>query len=217
MNTKNNKFIYFILIILIMFVFIILSEVIIVKKYLNRDKSYETSLFNNRRINDTYDTTNLTYVEKNLDSRIDYNMVCEDICNIKVTDYYFIVNKRNDIYTMSIVHKDKLITTKELGNDISNLYIDKYIGNIYFYNTITTDSFTYDYLLMINEENITDEFISLEANEMEITDNGIIYYYDSCSKHDSGNAYKVKAIRKPFSKLANELNKESKSYPWCSN
>ena len=214
MNTKNNKFIYFILIILIMFVFIILAEVIIVKKYLNRDKSYETSLFNNKRI---HDTSNLTYVEKNLDSRIDYNMVCEDICNIKVTDYYFIVNKRNDIYTISIVYKNKLIITKEIGNNINNLYIDKYLDNIYIYNAVTTDSFTYDYLLMINPDNEIDEFTSLEANEMEITDNGIIYYYDSCNKHDSGNAYKVKAIRKPFDKKAEELNKESKSYAWCSN
>ena len=213
---EDNKFIYFILIIFILFVFIIIAEVIIVKKYINRDKSYETSLFNSKQINKDYDVSKIEYTEVELGNDIVIRDICDDICNIKVNGYYFLFNKRNNIYTLSVIYDNKVLVDKDLGSTLDGAFINTYENNIYLYNVINTDTFLYDYLLIFNGNKV-DEFVSLEANEMEITEEGIIYYYDSCYKHDGGNAYKVKAIRRPFTNQGRELDKVNKNYSWCAN
>ena len=214
---EDSKLIYVILIVFIMFVFIILAEIIIFKKYINRDTSYVNSLFNSHINDNYYDTSNIQYTEVSLQDKISITSTCDGVCNIKVGTYYFLLSNENNKYKLNIVNDNKLITTKDLGDNIDHAYISSYEGNLYLYNIITNDTFKYDYMIIIDSNNRTDEFISLESNELEINDQGIIYYYDVCNNHDFYNAYKIKAIRKPFSSHAEELDRVDKNYPWCSN
>ena len=216
-KVNDNKLIYVILIVLIMFVFIILAEIIIFKKYINRDTSYVQSLFNSNINDNYYDTSNLQYTEVSLQGKISVEDTCDGTCNIKVGSYYFLLSNEDNNYKLKIVTNNKLVTTKDMGNSITHAYISSYEGNLYFYNIIENDSFKYDYMIIVDSNNRTDEFISLESNELEITDKGIIYYYDTCSKDTPNNAYKVKAIRKPFSSNPNEISRAEKNYSWCSN
>jgi hypothetical protein len=47
---------------------------------------------------------------------------------------------------------------------------------------------------------------------MSFTGEGIIYYYDIC---ESGKAYKIKAIRKPFEENAKFIEKTDADFEWC--
>jgi hypothetical protein len=88
------------------------------------------------------------------------------------------------------------------------------MGYITLYNTISTDelSYDYDYALVVDSNLSKDEFSSLYSREMSFTGEGIIYYYDVC---ESGKAYKIKAIRKPFEENAKCIEKIDADFEWC--
>ena len=218
---EENKLIYFILIVFIMFVFIIIAEVIIVNKYINRDKQYELNLFSSKMNNTYYNTDDLEDVkEVELTTEKKYVVdVCgtTDPCNIKINNYYIVLSSEDGRFYIDVAKNNELMFTRKIGTKLENTAVFSYDGNVAFYNVITSDSFVYDYLLLIGT-NATDEFISLESNEIELTEDGVIYYVDECNKPDApSNANKVKLIRKPFSGRVKEIDRISKNYPWCSN
>ena len=216
---EDNKLIYAILIIFIMFVFIIIAEVILVKKYINRDKSYEQNLFSSKTNDLYYNTSDLA----NLNSLPNPNKkyirdICIDKCNMYINGYYYILDFKEEKYVLNIVKDNKLIFTKSLGKKIDNAYVTMYDNNIVFYGILSSDSFVYDYAVLVNEKGNIDEFSSLESNEMEFTNDGIIYYSYTCNKNNNeSNAYKIKYLRKPFSKNPKEQEKYNKDYTWCIN
>lgn len=216
---QDSKLINAILIIFVMFVFIIIAEVIIVNKYLNRDKSYQKSLFSTKTNDLYYNTDDLTDVKRLPNpNKVYINDICTGDCNMYINGYYLILRSNNEKLEFKIVKDNKLLFTKVLGNKLENPYVDMYNGYITFYTIVNTDSFVYDYVVMVNDKKYIDEFTSLESNEIEFTDDGIIYYTYSCNKNnDEYNSYKVKKIRKPFSKNSKDLDKTAKNYSWCIN
>ena len=146
---------------------------------------------------------------------------CHESCNLKINfggiDYYYFVNKNysTGYYFLTIVKDDKAIVyNRDIGNSIVNLQLIHYMGYITLYNTIVMDDlpYDYDYALVVDSNLNKDEFSSLYSREMSFTNEGIIYYYDVC---ESGKAYKIKAIRKPFDENAKFLEKIDAEFEWC--
>lgn len=218
LQESHNKFICFILIILVMFIFIMIVEVIFVNQYIKRTEKYVDNTTNNTNI---YDTSTLTYTNLTInDNNTSISDICSNGCNLKINydnkDYFYLIDYNDSIYKLTIVLNNNIIVkNKNIGNNINNAYMRTYSKDILFYNLFVNSSFSYDYVNVVKDSSI-DEFISLEANEMEFLDDGIIYYYDICEDTINGdNAYKVKAIRLPFSTKARELSRSENNYSWC--
>ncbi len=215
---SHNRFICFILIILVMFIFIMIFEVIFVSQYIKRTDKYIDTTTTNTNI---YDTSTLTYTNISINnSNTNISDICNNGCNLKINynnkDYFYLINYNDSIYKLTIVLNNNIILkNKNIGSNIDNAYLKIYSKDILFYNIFVNNSFNYDYVNVVRDSNI-DEFTSLEADEMQFLDDGIIYYYDICEDTINGyNAYKVKTIRLPFSNNARELSRSENNYSWC--
>lgn len=148
--------------------------------------------------------------------------ICAKGCNIKINmynmDYYYLIKFVDNTYYLDIVKDQKLyLKNKNLGHSLESAYFTNYMNYILFYNVIEDGTYLYDYANTIDNRPFVDEFSSLENGEMKFTDEGIIYYYDSCYREEGEetNAKKIKAIRKPFSSNTKSLDTEYKNYAWC--
>lgn len=191
-------------------------------KEFNRNRNYFDVVkeVDNHLEVDTSKFGNLIDIEVNENSTRLYD-ICHESCNLRINfggiDYYYFVNKNysNSYYYLTIVKDNKaIIYNRDLGNSIVNLQLIHYMGYITLYNTISTDelSYDYDYALVVDSNLNKDEFSSLYSREMSFTNEGITYYYDIC---ESGKAYKIKAIRKPFEENAKFIEKIDADYEWC--
>lgn len=214
---KDNNFIYLVLSIFIIVVFIIIAEVLLVSKVLKKSSEEYNSLFSSNTNDKFYDVSKENPIESNLEGKLYINTICENECSVKVQNYYFIFKLEGNMFKLFITDGNRLITTKEMGSSINDVYLTYYDKDILVYNKYINDSFVYDYAVLLSPNDLVDEFVSLEQNEMEFNVDGIVYYYDECNKGKTPNAYKVKALRKPFDKVAKELSKIEKNYSWCSN
>ena len=214
-SSKENNLIYIILIVFVAFVFIIISEIFIVDKIIKakRDSKNESSFM--YKTNDKYyDTSNIEPIDINLDDKFTIGTSCENNCNYKYQNYYFIFNKDSN-YILTIVDGNRLVKELSIGTTLENVSIFKYKDYIAVSNIKTVNSFNSDYVLLINSKNQIDEYTSLESNEIEYTEDGIMYYYSECFDGETNNAYRIKVLRKPFETNKKEIFKEEKSYPWC--
>lgn len=223
---KLSNMAAFTIVIIIMFMTIIGIEVITVtyenknnEKLLNRNRMTT----NVTTVPKKYDTSNLNFKSislENTDTKL--SSICEKGCNLDITmygfNYKYIIkhNNRTSNYTLDIVKEEKaILEDKNLGQDISDLSIVNYSNYMVLKNIIIKDEYKYDYALFLDNRDLYDEFSSLNANEMEFTENGIIYYYDVCGVSENGNARKVKAIRVPYSKAPAVISSETTNYSWC--
>ena len=170
-----------------------------------------------------YDVSSLSYLAITLsENNTDLTNTCSSGCVLKIKeynkDYYYIINYTNKVYYLLVVSNNKIIVNnKSLGESLDTLYMRMYKNYITLYNINTVGSFTYDYVIFLNENNISDEISSLEAHELSFEDYGVIYYYDECSSNDKTNANKVKAYRLPYSTDVEIISLERKTYSWCIN
>jgi hypothetical protein len=213
-KSENNNLIYLILIVFIAFVFIIIGEIFFVK---NVKKGKDNKSNFTYKTNDKYyDTSKLDVIDIDLKDTYHIGSTCNsNKCTYKYSNYYFIYTKDNNTYDLTIVDGNRLLKELNIGESINSTYIFKYQDNIAISNIKINDSFKTDYVVLINEDNKIDVYESLEANEIEYEEDGIIYYYSKCVKDKDYNAYKVKAKRKPFTNNIKELNVEEKNYQWC--
>lgn len=225
-TNKLSNMASFTIVIIVMFMTIIGIEIITVtyenknmEKLLSRDRVTTRVTSAPKK----YDTSNLDFTGVSLENT-DTNLsrMCESGCNLNIQmygfNYKFIIkhNNRTNDYTLDIVKSEKaILEDKNLGTDISNLSVVNYSNYIVLKNIITKGEFKYDYALFLDNRDLYDEFSSLNANEMEFTENGIIYYYDVCGTSENGNARKIKAIRVPYSKTPAVISSETTSYAWC--
>ncbi len=163
-----------------------------------------------------YDTSHLTFTSLTLNADVSINSLCQEGCNLSILldkkTYQFILNKNVSTgeYFLDLVSNNKAIfEDKNLGKDISSFIISKYQTMFIIKGIINDNYYLYDNVLII-DANRHDEIASLEANELEVTDDGIIYYYDDCSTKS-----KVKVIRKPFSSEITYLSSEPRVFTWC--
>lgn len=216
-TSENNNMIYIILIVFISFVFIIISEVFLINNIANRKTDVESTF--KYKTNDKYfDTSNLNTIDIDIQDKYTIGDTCTDECYYKYQNYYFLYKKVNNNYQLTIVDGNRLLKEVVIGDSIEESSISKYQDNILVYNIKTNSSFRNDYLIIINDKNQIDEYTSLEANEIDYNEDGVIYYYSRCNKdNQENNAYRIKAIREPFTANTKELSKEEKSYSWCAN
>lgn len=225
-NNKLSNMASFTIVIMVMFMTIIGIEVITVSY---ENKNNERILSRGRITTEVttpprkYNTSNLRFTNISLDNN-DTNLsdICLSGCNLDILMYGFhykyIIkhNTRTLDYTLDIVKEEKaILEDKNLGQDISRLSITNYANYIVLKNIVNKSEYNYDYALFLDNRDLYDEFSSLNANEMEFTENGIIYYYDQCGVNEAGNAKKVKAIRVPYSKNPAVISSEVTNFPWC--
>lgn len=228
-NKKENKRLSnvaaFIIVIMIMFMSIVCVELITViySEKINNDLT--NTLNNNTNSEEDekkYDTSALNYTEIELsDLKYGIGDACLNDCNFKVNmygeEYFYIIKKGiTEEYNLTIVKNNKiLLENKTIGNNLEKAYFINYMNYILFYNMIEDGTYIYDDVLIVDNRGYVDEFASLNNYELELTENGIIYYYDTCYQEGNTNAKKIKAIRIPYSKNPTEIGSELTNFDWC--
>lgn len=226
---KNKKSIHrvstsvaFSIVILALFTTILGIEVITISYSANQ----ESDLINNSssfllqtpKNGKYYDTSNLTFTSIVLTTN-DTNIgnLCDNGCNISTmynnNTYKFIIKKNTTTneHTLDVVRDDKaLFEDKELGSDINDLTLVQYKDLLVIKGTISENGYHYDNAIFINNQSY-DEISSLDAYEIEFTDDGVIYYYDECGEVSK----KIKALRMPFSEDVIKKSEEFKELLWC--
>lgn len=226
-NKKLSNMATFIIVIMIMFMSIVCVELITViySEKINTDLTNST-LNNNANSQEKnekkYDTSALNYIKIELsDLKYGISDSCLNECNFKVMmygeEYFYVIKKGiSEEYNLIVVKNNNvLLENKNLGKSLEKSYFISYMNYILFYNMIEDSTYIYDDVLIVDNRGYVDEFASLNNNEMEITENGIIYYYDVCSKEGNTNAKKIKAIRIPYSKNPTEIGSELTNFAWC--
>lgn len=224
-NKRNTEYNVLIFIILILSVSIsIICIQIIYRDQLNK---YDLSLIeknSKKHMNKKtiYDTSKLKFINVSLMETIsELKNTCVNSCNLDIKDYYrdykLIIEKKDDgIYNLDVVSNNKaVIRNKNLGFNVEHLYIMLYFGNLVLFNQIENETYVYDYALMLDADGKIDEISSVEANEMQFTRDGIIYYYEECKNKNSKDATKIKAIRYPYKEIAEFIDSQDKEYDWC--
>ena len=133
---------------------------------------------------------------------------------------YFAITKGNDGYILNIYsEKDRILSSRKIGNEnnIKGTYLMVYNNNVVLFSLVEDGEYVYDAAFFVNESFNTDIFTSIEKDELQFTDNGVIYYYDTCmeSEDNSTNGQRIKAVRMPFSKAPSILNVENDNFTWC--
>jgi hypothetical protein len=133
---------------------------------------------------------------------------------------YYVIAKGNDGYVLNIYNdKDRLLSSRAIGSQdgLGSTYFIIYNNNVSIFSVINDGEYEYDASYIVNSSGNTDVFTSLGKDELQFTDNGIIYFYDTCIKsEDEGtNGQRIKAVRMPFSKAPSILNVENDNFTWC--
>ena len=224
-NNETKRLSLIIIIVLLIAVLIIGSEIFIIN---HSSKKEEESLIKTAHKEEVttkrtgkYDTSNLVFTSIDIDeNEVNLSSFCQNGCNLnlKNTNIKFIIKKNNETgeYHLDLVEgENSLFENKNLGNNIEDTIVLKY-GDYKTLNTkIKTVDYYYDYAIFINNNSEYDEIASLNANEMEFLENGIVYYYDVCNSNKAGTGKKVKAVRAPFSKTPAIISSVDASFNWC--
>ena len=72
----------------------------------------------------------------------------------------------------------------------------------------------YDEVIFINNKK-SDVITSVSTNEIEIQEEGIIYYSYSCFKNENFNGIKFKNIKKPFENNNTVISYENVNVNYC--
>lgn len=171
--------------------------------------------------NNFYDTSNLKFTQIDLNNNIQLTNNCINGCNLKLkdSDILVIIKKNSETleYRLDIVKdKSSLLENKPLGKSLEGSTISNYAGYKMLKMKVKSDEYYYDYALFIDEDNSKiDEIASLNANEMEFLENGVVYYYDVCRSDSKGPDKKVKAVRAPFSENPAIISSVETNFSWC--
>lgn len=220
-NEKLNKIAVFTLVIMILFMSIVSIELIVVVY----TEKINTASLKDREITTTtkriFKDTGVKF--RNIDIKndvISLSSICSKGCNLKTNElsmeYKYIIEKNKNNYLLSIVDGENYILySKNLGTKVDNLTFRNYLNYVVLSTVVENEHFVFDYAIVLDNQGAIDEFESLDYNEIEYTENGIVYYYDECSKSDGFNAKKVKATRLPFNSSPKIIGLENQNYNWC--
>ncbi len=133
---------------------------------------------------------------------------------------YYAISKTNEGYVLNVYsEKDRLLSSRRIGtkDSLKGTYMMVYNNNVVLFSLVEEEDYIYDASYIVNDSFNTDVFTSIGRDELQFTDNGIIYFYDTCIKsEDEGtNGQRIKAVRMPFSKAPSILNVENDNFTWC--
>ena len=203
----------FLIVILITFLTVILVYYISLYKYNKSAGEDDVNKFEIKRV-----VVDSEYESITLDDTKDLHELCLEDCKFKTNidnqDIYYHIRKVDDSYSLDINQLYIHINTINIGETIDNLSISKY-KDMDMIKTIYHDTSTsYDEVIFINGKKV-DVITSVSANEVEITDEGIIYYSYSCFKNDNSNGIKFKNIKKPFENNNTVISYENVNVNYC--
>lgn len=217
-SKKFNKPLVFTIVILALFISVISIEIITITLNTKNSEKLLDSYMPNMKAYKYYSIDDSKFSKVDVTDETQIGEMCSDGCNLKVNyqglNYYYMIIYKDNSYRLNLIKDNHVIVSSEnLGESINQAYFKIYKGYLVFYNQIEYDGYDYDYALVSDKDSTTDEFTSLNSKELEFTDDGIIYYYDSCTS-DQGSK-KIKAIRNPFNISPKVLGSESVEFPWC--
>lgn len=224
-ESKEKKLSLMIIIVLVISILIVGVEIFFVNK---NTKNEEKSLIKTaheekattKRVG-KYDTSNLVFTQIDIsENELNISSICENGCNLNLNNanLKFIIKKNNETgeYHLDLVGGyTSLFENKTLGTSLENTMIFKYSEYTVLRTKIKTNEYYYDYAVFINKNLEYDEIASLNADEMEFLENGVVYYYDVCNLSKAGTGKKVKAVRAPFSKTPAIISSVESSFDWC--
>lgn len=158
----------------------------------------------------------------------EYNFIkdkCEAGCNLEIEFYdkvykYIIERNTDGEYFLSIIEGSSYLSYREsIGTSLRQSYFLNYNEYLTLVTVVKSDVGEYDHMIIVNEDNKLDRFTSLRSNEMELTNDGVIYYYDVCLDNGSNaqNAQLIEARRAPFSDDVEILSEPYTYFEWCKN
>ena len=208
-----RKMASYIIIVSVVFISVILLFVVYMEvslkspfKY-NSDNNIEDILIKNK-----FNDLEIGDVPLNLEE------LCIDGCAYKREDFgftnYYKINHENGEYMLFIIANSVRIDEVFLGKSITNLTIGYYKDNIIFKYVYNDDVDTYDEVIRYNGES-TQVITSMSTNEIELTDEGIIYYQFVCLKEGYTNTMKQKYLISPFSNIPILISEEKINYSKC--
>ena len=176
---------------------------------------------------------NLNYVQKKeytsvevSDKPVFVKDLCTDkTCYLKVNYFeqmplYYVIAQGNEGYVLNIYNdKDRLLSSRAIGSkdSLAGTYFIIYNNNVSIFSVINDGKYEYDACYIVNSSGNTDVFTSLGKDELQFTDNGIIYYYDACyqTEDENTNGQRIKALRMPFSKAPSIIDVANDNFTWC--
>lgn len=224
-KTREKNLSLLIVSVLLLSIFIIAIEVVSV----NRENRKEEEKLSESKMSKTenpttkkdsfYDTSNMTFTQLDLNNPAQLSNTCINGCNLKIVgnSIMLIIKKNNETgeYRLDLVNENKSIfENKLLGTSLDGSSLSNYGEYKVLKVKIKNNEYFYDYALFIDINGHTDEISSLNANEMEFLENGIVYYYDVCGD-TQGTGKKVKAVRAPFSDKPAIISSTPASFSWC--
>ena len=201
----------FLFIILITFITVLLVYFIGLYKY-NKTRTTIDSLKINTTVNDS------EYELVDNSEELVLNEKCNESCKLKtkvgMESIYYYIRKEDNSYMLDINRLYVHIATINIGDNIDELALSKY-NDIDMIKTIYHDEVSsYDEVIFVNELK-KDIITSVSTNEIEVTEDGIIYYSYSCLKTNNTNSMKFKNIRKPFDNSNTILSYENVNLDYC--
>ncbi len=212
----------FIIVIMILSMSYICIELIAIKMAgKEKDKYIKNINMHIDRKKNTFDTSALEFKALKFDeSKKKIAEGCAHGCNLESSiddhSFQYVFTKDEGNYILNVVYdKHILLSDKNLGKSLEKAYFSFYQNSILFFNEYQDETYLYDYATTVNYDGSLDEFSSLGHEELEFTENGIIYYYDVCHKESEEHDQYIKAIRMPYSLDAQILEKSEAEFSWC--
>ena len=203
----------FLIVILITFLTVILVYFISMFKYNNDTSGDSENKFEIKRlvVDSEYESLDISE-EKSLKE------LCSESCKFKTQidnqDIYYHIRVEDNSYLLDINQIYIHINTINIGDNIDNLIISKY-KDLDMIKTIYHDSTAnYDEVIFINNKK-SDVITSVSTNEIEVQEEGIIYYSYSCFKNENFNGIKFKNIKKPFENNNTVISYENVNVNYC--
>ena len=208
-----RKMASYIIIVSVVFISVILLFVIYMEVYLKSPFKYNA----NNNIEDILIKNDFKELVIE-DSYINLEELCMEGCEYKRDDFgvtnYYKINHENDEYKLFIIANGVRIDEISLGKTITNLTIGYYKDNIIFKYVYNDDVDTYDEVILYNGTT-TQVITSMSTNEIELTDEGIIYYQFVCLKDGYTNTMKQKYLLTPFNSIPILLSEVKINYSKC--
>lgn len=149
----------------------------------------------------------------------------EKNCYLKVNYYekmplYYVITKGLTGYVLNIYSDiERLLSSRAIGSmdSLKGSYMMIYNNNVVMFTVVNDGDYEYDASYLVNSSGNTDVFTSIGRDEIQFTDNGIVYFYDTCYKSDDSsiNGQRIKAVRMPFSKAPSIISVENDNFTWC--
>jgi len=208
-----KKMASYIIIVSVVFISVILLFVIYMEVNLKAPLNYNAD----NNIEDILIKNNFKELEIG-DSYINLEELCKEGCAYKKDDFgttnYYKINHENGEYKLFIIANGMRIDEIFLGKSITNLLIGYYKESIIFKYEYNDDVDMYDEVILYNGEK-THVITSMSTNEIELTDEGIIYYQFVCLKDLYTNTMKQKYLLTPFESIPTLLSEEKINYSKC--